>query len=119
IVFLNPGNDADDNVYVGMSGRFQGYGEGDAKQYVDLDTVRSTRGWDTKSVVADAQIDFDPDALQLTIAIRQPLPKVSAVNHIEIDILGKDTGEARVPGPLANPAAKREWNVDPRSQPTV
>jgi hypothetical protein len=44
---------------------------------------------------------------------------VSAVNHIEIDILGKDTGEARVAGPLANPGAKREWKVDPRAQPTV
>ena len=116
IVFLNPGNQADGNVYVGMPARFQGYGEGDAKQYVDLEAWRHAHGWDSNSVVADAQIDFDPDTLQLTIAIRQPLPKVSAVNHIEIDILGKDTGAARVPGPLANPGAKREWKVDPRSE---
>ena len=119
IVFLNPGNEADGNVYVGMSAGFQGYGEGDAKQYVDLETWRHAHGWDTNSMVADAQIDFDPDTLQLTIAIRQPLPKVSAVNHIEVDILGKDTGDARVPGPLANPGAKREWKVDPRSRSTV
>jgi len=119
IVFLNPGNEADGNVYVAMSGRFQGYGEGDAKHDVDLETWRSTHGWDTNSVVADAQIDFDPDALQLTIGIRQPLSKVSAVNHIEIDILGQDTGAARVPGPLVNPGAKREWKIDPRSQLTV
>ena len=114
IVFLAPGNEADGNVYVGMSAQFQGYGEGDAKQYVDLETWRHTHGWDTNSVVADAHIDFDPDTLQLTMAIGQPLPKVSAVNHIEIDILGKDTGETRVPGPLANPGAKPEWKVDPR-----
>ena len=119
IVFLNPGNEADGNVYVGMPARFQGYGEGDAKQYVDLEAWRHAHGWDTNSVVSEAQIDFDPDTLQLTMAIRQPLPRVSAVNHIEIDILGKDTGEARVPGPLANPGAKREWKVDPRAQPTV
>jgi hypothetical protein len=114
IVFLNPANEADGNVYVDMPARFQGYGEGDAKQYVDLEAWRHAHGWDTNSVVSDVQIDFDPDTLQLTIAIRQPLPKVSAVNHIEIDILGEDTGEARVPGPLANPGAKREWKVDPR-----
>ena len=116
IVFLNPGNQADGNVYVGMPARFQGYGEGDAKQYVDLEAWRHAHGWDSNSVVADAQIDFDPDTLQLTIAIRQPLPRVSAVNHIETDILGKDTGAARVAGPLANPGAKREWKVDPRSE---
>src|SRR4051812_36811679 len=118
IVFLNPGNVADGNVYVGMPAGFQGYGEGEGKQYVDLEAWRHAHGWDTTSVVADAQIDFDADTLQLTIAIRQPLPRVSAVNHIEIDILGKDTGEARVPGPLANPGATREWKVDPRSQPS-
>ncbi|HEY2434653.1 MAG TPA: right-handed parallel beta-helix repeat-containing protein [Vicinamibacterales bacterium] len=114
IVFLNPGNQADGNVYVGMPARFQGYGEGDAKQYADLETWRRAHGWDINSVMADAQVDFDPDALLLTMAIRQTLPQVNAVNHIDTDILGKDAGVTRVPGPLANPGAKREWNVDPR-----
>jgi hypothetical protein len=65
--------------------------------------------------VADAQIDFDPDTLQLTIASRQPLPAVSSVNEIDIDILGKEAGHTRAPGPLADPGAKQEWKVDPRS----
>jgi hypothetical protein len=69
--------------------------------------------------MADAQIDFDADTLELTIGIRQLLPQVSAVDHIETDILGNGTGAARVPGPLANPGAKRAWKVDPRSQPAV
>ena len=116
IVFLNPGNEADGNLYAAMPPRFQGYGEGDATQYVDLETWRRAHGWDTNSVVADAQIDFDPDTLQLAMAIGQPLPKVKAINHIETDILGQETGEARVPGPLADPGAKREWKVDPRSR---
>jgi hypothetical protein len=116
IVFLNPGNVAEGNVYAGMPTQFQGYGEGDAKQYVDLEAWRGAHGWDTNSVVADAHIDFDPDTIQLTMAIRQALPTVTAVNHIETDILGKDAGEARVPGPLADPGAKREWKIDPRSQ---
>ena len=115
-MFVNPGNEADGNIYVGMPARFQGYGEGDAKQYVDLEAWRHAHGWDTNSVAADGQIDFDPDTLQLTIAIPQPLPTVRAVNHIDTDILGKDTGPTRVAGPLANPGVKREWKVDPRSQ---
>jgi len=119
LVFLHPANEADGNVYVGMSARFQGYGEGDARQSVDLETWRRAHGWDTNSVVADAQIDFDPDTLQLTMAIQQPLPRVNAVNHIEIDILGNDAGATRAAGPLANPGAQREWKVDPRSQPTA
>jgi hypothetical protein len=114
IVFLNPDNQADGNVYVGMPARFQGYGEGEAKQYVDLSAWRQAHGWDANSVAADGQIAFDPETLQLTIATRQPLPKVRAVNHIETDILGQDAGETRVAGPLADPGAKREWKVDPR-----
>jgi hypothetical protein len=119
VVFLNVDNKADGNVYVGMPDRFQGYGEGDAKQYLDLSAWRDGHPWDTNSVMADAQIDFDADTLELTIGIRQPLPQVSAVNHIETDILGNSTGAARVPGPLANPGAKRAWKVDPRSQAAV
>ena len=114
IVFLNPGNEADGNVYVGMPARFQGYGEGDAKQYVDLSAWRAAHPWDAHSVIADAQIDFDPDTLQLTLSSGQPLPKVPAVNHIDTDILGQNAGDNRAPGPLADPGAKREWKVDPR-----
>jgi hypothetical protein len=115
IVFLNPDNQADGNVYVRVPDQFQGYGEGDAKQYVDLAAWRQAHGWDAKSVVADAQIDFDADTLELVMATGQPLPKVSAVNQIDTDILGHDTADARVAGPLATPGAKRTWKVDPRS----
>jgi hypothetical protein len=99
-----------------MPARFQGYGEGDGKQYVDMETWRRAHGWDANSVMSDAQVDFDPDMLQLTIVNRQSLPTVRTVNHADIDILGRETGPTRVPGPLANPGAKREWKIDPRSQ---
>jgi hypothetical protein len=115
LVFLSPNNEVDGNVYVGMPAQFQGYGEADGKQYVDLATWRQAHGWDTTSVVTDADIDFNADTLELTMATSQPLPQVPAVKHIETDILGQVAGAARVPGPLANPAAKRAWNVDPRS----
>lgn len=115
IVFLNPGNEADGNVYVGMPARFLGYGEGDAKQFADLESWRHAHGWDIHSVVDDAEVDFDPDTLELTMTSRRPLPTVRTVNHIDTDILGQDTGETRAPGPIAHPGEKRRWKLDPRS----
>jgi len=61
------------------------------------------------------QVDFDPDRLELTILSSQPFPQVSVVNHIENDMLGKVAGETRAPGPLADPVARRIWQLDPRS----
>ena len=114
IVFLNPKNEADGNVYVDLPDNFQGYYEGDTKQYLDLAAWRAAHGWDKNSIVAEAQIDFDPDTLVLTFTSREPLPRVRAVNHIQSDMLGKAAGATRVAGPLADPGAKSSWQVDPR-----
>jgi hypothetical protein len=115
IIFLSTTNLADGNLYVDMPKDFQGFYEGDSKQYLDLAAWREAHGWDKNSVVADAQIDFDPDTLQLTISMSEPFPKDPTVNQIEVDILGKRTNGARVPGPLADPAAKSTWQLDPRN----
>ena len=115
IIFLNTKNEANGNLYVDMPKDFQGFYEGDSKQYLDLAAWREAHGWDKNSVVADAHIDFDPDTLQLTISMSEPFPKVPAVNQIEVDILGKLTSGARVPGPLADPGAKSTWELDPRN----
>jgi hypothetical protein len=40
---------------------------------------------------------------------------VSVFNHIDHDLLGNVTGETRAPGPLADPGAKRIWQLDSRS----
>jgi hypothetical protein len=61
------------------------------------------------------QVDFDPDRLELTMSSSQMFPKVSVFNHIDNDMFGKVTGETRAPGPLADPGAKRIWQLDPRS----
>jgi hypothetical protein len=125
IVFLNPNNKADGNVYVDMPKDFQGLFEGTPTPYYDADAWRhikyrdltawhQTHGWDEHSVMADAQIDFDPDTLQLTISASKPLPRAGAINQIETDMLGRATGAARVAGPLAGLKAKGSWHVDPR-----
>jgi len=125
IVFLNPNNKADGNVYVDMPKDFQGLFEGvptstyDPEawrhiKYRDLSAWRDLYGWDKNSQNVDAEIAFDPDTLQLTISSSKPLPRVSAVNRIESDMLGRTTGSSRVAGPLANPGPKGSWKTDPR-----
>jgi hypothetical protein len=113
VVFINPNNKADGNVYVGLPDDFQGYYEGDTKRYLDLAAWRA-HGWDKSSVVTDAEIDFDPATLALTMAWRKSLPQVRAVNRIRSDLMGKTTGVTRVAGPLADPGAQGPRQVDPR-----
>jgi hypothetical protein len=114
IVFLNQNNHADGNLYVSMPKDFQGFFTGDSKEWLDLAAWRDAHGWDKNGAVAEMRIDFNPDTLLLTINSKQPLPKVSAVNHIDDDLFGQVTGETRFPGPLAAPRAKSVWQVDPR-----
>jgi hypothetical protein len=125
IVFLNPNNKADGNVYVDMPKDFQGLFEGtptptydpDAWRHIkyrDLAAWRDLHGWDKDSVMADARIDFDPDTLQLTISSSKPLPRVSAVHQIQSDLTGQATAATRIAGPLSNLRGKSSWQVDPR-----
>ncbi|MBW8869698.1 MAG: hypothetical protein JF563_02830, partial [Acidobacteriales bacterium] len=122
---LNPDNKADGNVYVDMPKDFQGLFEGPPSptydpeawrhiKYRDLAAWRALHGWDRNSILAEAQIDFDPDTLQLSISSSKPLPRAPAVNQIQSDILGRTTGATRIAGPLADLQGKRSWRVDPR-----
>lgn len=114
IVFLDPKNTSDGNVYVDMPARFLGFYEGDTKTYLDLAAWRATHGWDRTSVEAKMQIAFDPDTLRLTLQDTRIMPKVAPVNRIQGDLLGVPADKTRVAGPLANPTAKEVWMVDPR-----
>lgn len=115
IVFLNPDNQADGNLYVSMPEGFLGLFSGDSKQWLDLPAWRDAHGWDKNGALGEIAIDFDPDRLELRMQASLPFPKVSAFNHIETDILGNPAGDTRVPGPIADPGAKRVWLTDPRS----
>ena len=125
IVFLNPNNKADGNVYVNMPKDFQGLFEGSPTpyydpdawrhiKYLDLAAWRDADGWDRDSIIADAQIEFDPDTLKLTILSAKALPRVSVVNGIHGDMLGATTGASRIAGPLAALNAQTVVHVDPR-----
>lgn len=115
IVFLNPDNESDGNLFADMPYQFLGFFTGDSKQFMTLAAWRETHSWDKNSAVVEMHIDLDPDRLELTILCKEPIPRFSTFNHIEGDMFGKGSGERRFPGPLANPAAKSVWKVDPRT----
>jgi hypothetical protein len=114
IVFLNAKNEADGNLFADMPYQFLGFFTGDSKQFMSLAAWRETHGWDRNSAVADMQIEFDADRLELRIACKEPIARVSTFEPIEGDMLGKGTGERRFPGPLADPCSQGVWKVDPR-----
>ncbi len=125
INFLNDNNKADGNVYVNPPKEFQGLFQGTPTPYYDpvawthiklhdLESWRAIKGWDQQSVIMDAQVDFDPATLKLTISSSKPLPQVSLVNGVGSDMFGRPTGSKRIPGPLVDVGAKRSWNADPR-----
>jgi len=115
IVFLNSHNEADGNVYAEMPFQFLGFFTGDSKQFLSLAVWREAHGWDKNSTTSDMQIDLDLDRLDLTVSVRQKLPKVATFNHLETDFFGKATGPTRIPGPLADFGTQTVWKVDPRA----
>jgi hypothetical protein len=115
IVFLNQNNKADGNLYASMPKDFLGFFAGDTKQWLDLSAWRQSHGWDNNGSVADMQINFDPDGLELTVNSSQPLPKVKVFDHIDSDMLGNVARDTRVPGPLADPTAEHPRRIDPRA----
>jgi len=114
IVFLAQNNESEGNLYASMPDHFLAFFQGDSKQWLDLADWRQ-HGWDKDSTASDMQIAFNPDTLELTIDSTEPLPKAKVVHRIDCDMLGNVTGETRVPGPLADPAAKTTWRLDPRA----
>ena len=64
---------------------------------------------------AYAQIDFDPDKLQLTFSSTRPLPRTPSVAQVGNDMTGRPTGATRVAGPLASLGPKTTVKVDPRA----
>lgn len=115
IVFLNQKNEADGNLYAGMPKGFLGFSSADSRQWLDLPAWRETHGWDKNGSVAEMQVEFNPDTLELSVTGPKPLPKVALFRHIDTDLFGKPAGAPRFPGPLADPEAKSVWKVDPRS----
>jgi hypothetical protein len=67
--------------------------------------------------MAEIELGFDPDRLELTVAGLPAWPAAPVFNGIDTDLAGHGTGPQRPPGPLADPGAVRARSVDPRMAP--
>lgn len=102
-------------MYAEMPKGFLGFTTPDSKQWLDLPEWREMHGWDKNGTMADLQVNFNSETLELTMTNKQPLPAVSVFRHIDTDLFGKPTGETRLPGPFADAGNKSTWKLDPRS----
>lgn len=115
LVFINTNCEADGNLYVSMPDHYLALFTTNSQSWLDLPAWREAHGWDKNGAEASMQLDFDPNRLELTVSNQEPFRKLAVVNQIDHDLFGKVTGETRVPGPLADPGARRVWQMDPRS----
>jgi hypothetical protein len=113
IVFQNPTNEADGNIYAGLPARFGGLGDTDSMKWLDLPAWRQ-HGWDKHGGLAALVFEFDPERLELTMRGNAALTPVPVFNRIDGDFAGAATGETRLPGPFAALVAGQARSVDPR-----
>ncbi|MBN2590904.1 MAG: right-handed parallel beta-helix repeat-containing protein [Sedimentisphaerales bacterium] len=116
IRFLDRDNYAKGNVYTSMPEKFLGFTENEQTKWYDLKEWQETfkeNNWDVNSITVDMDIDFDPDTLELTMDAKD-LKEVAILGKVDTDMYGKETGDHRYPGPLADPKASTTRKVDPR-----
>jgi len=114
IVFVSSNNYSGGNVFVALPDNCLGYFTTNSQQRLDLASWRQAHGWDTNSVTACIELDFNPDRLELKMNCDGPLPTVTLFNRINNDLLGKTTGDTRVPGPFADVSNQPVRKIDPR-----
>ena len=75
VVFLDPENQADRNVYVALPEKFGGFARAENIEWLSLAEWRG-RGWDARGRIAEADIRVDADRLELTITGKSKLPSL-------------------------------------------
>jgi hypothetical protein len=118
IVFLHEQNEADGNLYASLPEKFSALLKPESPQWLDLSAWQAL-GWDKHGALAELEVEFDPDTLELTMHLPGAWPKVAAFHRVETDLLGQLAGESRAPGPLADPGAQRVRRIDPRATPVA
>ena len=96
-----------------MPERFAGLVVSDSTQWLDLGTWRA-HGWDSLGKIANLEIEFDPERLELRISGQDELQRVPVFNHLDIDMFGQTTGALRQPGPFAEFDRRHVLPADPR-----
>jgi parallel beta helix pectate lyase-like protein/pectate lyase-like protein len=126
IEFSNSDNTADYNLYTRDRGEVtdetQGVGRGldwltSPKEplILDLEAWQKFLGFDKHGAYADMNINVDLDALTMTGSVSGGIPQLPTDKRFKRDLLGKDAGETRQPGPLLIlPSAPTPMTIDPR-----
>lgn len=115
VVFIQEKNEADGNIYAAMPKNFQGLFTGDKQNWLDLNAWNS-HGWDKQGALANLDIDFDADRLELKINGKESVKKVPTFNNIESDFFGGTVESLRHPGPFNNLPDFQSGLVDPRKK---
>ncbi len=56
--------------------------------------------WDATGGLAQLELNFDPDRLELTMETSMPLSRLPIFNGIDADLMGKASGAGRTAGAL-------------------
>jgi hypothetical protein len=113
IVFLDPDNQADGNLYSGLPEKFAALADGGTLTWLDAAAWRA-HGWDAHGEIAAVEFDFDPDRLELTTRGMGPQSVPPALGGIDVDLAGQTTAGARPAGPFAAPLVAGVRKADPR-----
>ena len=113
-VFIHTNNYADGNVFVSMPAHYLWFGTNNPQQWLDLAALaRGPRlGYQQRHSLHQAGLR--PGPLGLTMSSETALPNVTSSTTLTTTCSATPPDETSAPGPLADPGAKRVWQVDPR-----
>jgi hypothetical protein len=117
IEFTNEHNESDGNVFSLMpgGGGFLRVLRPEPQQWLDLGFWREQFGWEKNGRMLNMEVAFDPDKLELTMALKGDLPATGVFHGINTDMFGSKTGVTRPPGPFADMGlGYKARKVDPR-----
>jgi hypothetical protein len=100
VEFATEFNELEGNLYAAMPGGFLRVLAPDPPQYLDLASAREFHGWEKTGSMADMEFGFDPDTLELTLAVKGALPDMTAPRNISSDFFGGPVSGQRPPGPF-------------------
>lgn len=109
IEFNNPRNTADGNVYGFAPGRRAGMQPylrvkfPEPPEWDNLESWRDQHDWDKTGTTAEVATTFNPDALQMSVAVKGDVKALPVYGGIDVDFYGHQiTGTNRMPGPFAD-----------------
>ncbi|WP_263418166.1 right-handed parallel beta-helix repeat-containing protein [Terriglobus albidus] len=122
IEFNNPRNTADGNVYGFAPGRRAGMQPylrvkfPDPPEWDNLESWRDQHDWDKTGTTAEVAATFNPDALEMSVAVKGDVKALPVYGGIDVDFYGHPITETnRMPGPFADlTATAGSRTIDPR-----